>query len=62
MVHASVIQSERDIFRFSQDLSIVVVRFSSIVTEYRTIQDRFDGAPDRFFDFSDTSAGRLLKI
>ena len=61
VVHASVIQSERDIFRFSQDLSMVVVRSSSIVTEYRTIQDRFAGAPDRFFDFSDTRAGRLLK-
>ena len=50
VVHASLIHSDLDIFRFSHDLSMVVVRLSSIVTEYRTILDRFDGAPDRFFD------------
>jgi len=34
---ASEIQSDRDIFLFSQDLSMDCVRLSSIVMEYRTI-------------------------
>src|SRR5512136_2981940 len=38
VVHASLIQSEREIFFFVQDLSIASVRLSSIETEYRTIQ------------------------
>jgi hypothetical protein len=38
VVHASVIQSDREIFVFAHDLSIVPVRVSSMVIEYRTMQ------------------------
>jgi hypothetical protein len=38
VVHASLIQSDREILRFSHDLSMLSARESSIVTEYRTIQ------------------------
>jgi hypothetical protein len=38
VVHASLIQSDRESFFFTHDLSIVPVRLSSMVTENRTIQ------------------------
>jgi hypothetical protein len=37
MAHASLIQSDREIFFFAHDLSIVPVSPSSMVTENRTI-------------------------
>jgi hypothetical protein len=40
VVQASFIQSDREIFFFSQDLSIFSVSESSIVIEYRTISNR----------------------
>src|SRR4030042_673328 len=60
VVHASFIHSDREIFRFSHDLSMVAVRSSSIVTEYRTILDRFAGAPDRFFDYYGPATQRFI--
>jgi len=50
VVHASLIHSEREIFFTSHDLSIAAVSVSSIVTEYRTILDRFAGARNEYFD------------
>jgi hypothetical protein len=40
VVQASFIQSDREIFFFSQDLSIFSVSESSIVIEYRTMSNR----------------------
>src|SRR5512137_2608745 len=50
VVHASLIHSEREIFFTSHDLSMAAVSVSSIVTEYRTILDRFAGARNEYFD------------
>jgi hypothetical protein len=62
VVHASFIHSDREILRFSHDLSIAPVKLSSIVTEYRTIQGTFDGAPDRFFEKKQHHIPQSLKI
>lgn len=59
-MHASFIHSDREIFRFSHDLSMVAVRSSSIVTEYRTILDLFAGAPDRFFDYYESTTQKFI--
>jgi hypothetical protein len=59
VVQASLIHSEREIFRLSHDASIFSVSDSSIVTEYRTIAESLSGAYNEHFD---SIAGDLVQF